>query len=97
MFNFFKKNKQTKEVARKDLSVYNGQAYRGTFDIGGILVEGIYVRDGQRTFVTEKGVATISKGVKITQISKVSFMSKDIEELYNNLMAGYCVPLVFIK
>ena len=97
MFRFFKKNKQTKEVTRKDLSVYNGQAYRGTFEIDGLLVEGIYVRDGHRTFISKDGVANISKGVKISQITKVSCMSKDIEKIYNDLMAGYCTPFTFIK
>lgn len=97
MFRFFKRNKQVKEVTRKDSSKYNGQTYRGLFEIDGTLVEGIYVRDGHRTFICNEGVANISKGVKIKQVSAMSCMSKEIETIYENLMAGYCTPFAFIK
>ena len=97
MFNFFKRNKQVKTSNRKDMSVYNGQTYRGFFSIDGKLVEGIYVRDGHRTFVSKDGVAQISKGVKISQVRKISVMSEEIETIYENLKNGYCTPFTFIK
>lgn len=97
MFKFLKRNKQVKEVTRKDSSKYNGQTYRGLFEIDGTLVEGIYVRDGHRTFICNEGVANISKGVKIKQVSAMSCMSERIETIYGNLMAGYCTPFTFIK
>ena len=94
MFSFFKRNK--KEVKKVDKSVYNGAIYRGVFNIGGTLVEGAYVRDGQRTFVCNQGVANISKGVKISQVEKKA-VSSDVEHYLNCLENGYCTPFTFIK
>lgn len=94
MFNFFKRNK--KEVKKVDKSVYNGAIYRGVFNIGGTLVEGAYVRDGERTFVCDNGVASISRGVKISQIEKKA-VSDNVEHYLNCLKNGYCTPFTFIK
>lgn len=94
MFNFFKRNK--KEVKKVDKSVYNGAIYRGVFNIGGTLVEGVYVRDGERTFVCDNGVASISRGVKISQIEKKA-VSDNVEHYLNCLKNGYCTPFTFIK
>lgn len=94
MFNFFKRNK--KEVKKVDKSVYNGAIYRGVFNIGGTLVEGAYVRDGERTFVCDNGVANISRGVKISQIEKKA-VSDNVEHYLNCLKNGYCTPFTFIK
>lgn len=100
MFNFFrKKNNNIEKVVstqRSSSSVYNGTVYRGVFNIGGIIVEGAYVRDGQRTFVCDEGVANITKGVKITQIQKKE-VSNNVEHYLDCLENDYCTPFTFIK
>lgn len=96
MFNFFKRNKKVETKVVDNKSVYNGTIYRGVFNIGGTLVEGAYVRDGQRTFVCDQGVANISKGVKISQVEKKA-VSSDVEHYLNCLENGYCTPFTFIK
>lgn len=92
---FGKKNKKVEERAIIDKSIYNGKVYRGVFQIGDKIIEGAYIRDGARTFVTEDGVAGISKGVKIKQL-EAKAVSEDVEWFIECVQKDYCTPLIHI-
>lgn len=98
MFKFFKRNKNSKKVESKQCkdSKYNGQVYRGVFDIDGTIVQGAYVRDGARTFVCEEGVAQIAKGVKIKQLASIP-VPASVEFYLHCLEHDYCTPFTVIK
>lgn len=92
---FFAKNKEEKTVKAIDKSVYNGTVYRGVFKIGNKIVEGAYIRDGHRTFVTEDGVAQVSKQVKLQQLESKA-VSEQVEHYVSCVKNGYCTPFTTI-
>lgn len=91
-FKIFFKKKEEKVI---DRSVYNGAVYRGVWQIGDKIVEGAYIRDGHRTFVTKDGVTRISKQVKLKQIESRP-VSEKVERYLFNVQNSYCVPFVTI-
>lgn len=92
---FGKKNNKVEERVTIDKSIYNGAIYRGVFIIGDKVIEGAYIRDGLRTFVTEDGVAEISKGVKIKQLEEKA-VSEDVEWYIECVQKDYCTPFIHI-
>lgn len=69
MFNLFKKYKSDLFVSEgtKKVKPYVAERkiQRGVFLVGNEIIEGAYFNDKLRTFVTDCGVANISKGVKV--------------------------------
>lgn len=96
MFKLFFKKKEEKKVEKViDKSKYNGAVYRGVFKIGDKIVEGAYIRDGLRTFVTEDGVAMVSKQVKLQQIESKP-VSDVVEHYVDCVKNGYVTPFTTI-
>lgn len=92
--NLFRKQNNEVEV-KETKAKYDGTIYRGVFQIDGKVIEGAYIRDGLRTFVTEDGVAEISKGVKIKQL-EAKAVSKDVEWYIECVQKDYCTPFIHI-
>ena len=97
MFNLFGRKNVVKEEVKDviDREKYNGAIYRGIFKIGNEIFEGAYIRDGERTFITDDGVAQISKGVKITQLQSKP-VSETVEHYIKSEKNDWCVKLNFI-
>lgn len=92
---FGRKSKKENVVKPIDESVYNGSVYRGVFLIDGKVYEGAYIRDGVRTFVTEDGVAQISKGIKIKQLERKA-VSDTVEYYIECVEQSHCTPFIHI-
>lgn len=92
MFNFGKKNQKVEEK----IVVKTGN-YVGKFLIGGKEVYGCYVRNtanrNTRIFITEEGIATVSRTVSFKQLTKES-VTKNLRRAISDYENNNCQPTV---